>query len=104
IGADDRHAQGIWLFGSIARGEATATSDIDLALVVSGGDWHDVVVALSDLIRRRLGNDCDGVVVDAERLVWPINSEDPLAASLLHEAIALAGDDVSTVARAGVGA
>ena|SRR5699024_8400258 len=102
IGADDRHAQGIWLFGSIARGEATATSDIDLALVVSGGDWGDIVVALSDLIRRRLGNDCDVVVVDADRLVHPISSEDALAASVLRDAITLAGDDVSTVVRAGV--
>jgi len=104
IGADDRQLRGIWLFGSVARGEATATSDIDVALVVSGGDWSEAVVALSDLIRRRLGNDCDVVVVEADRLVWPVGSEDALAASVLRDAITLAGDDVSTVARAGVSA
>lgn len=92
------------MFWSIARGEATATSDIDLAVVVSGGDWDHVTVELSDVIRRRLGNECDVVIIDAQRLVSPIDSDDPLIASLLRDAVALAGEDVSAVARAGVGA
>lgn len=91
----------IWLFGSIARGEPTAASDIDLAVVVSAGGWDSVAAELSDLIRRRLGNACDVVIVEAERLASAVNSDDTLMASLRADAIVLAGDDVMTLQRTG---
>lgn len=101
LGTSDRQPRGIWLFGSIARGEPSGASDIDLALVVSAGEWDDIAGDLSHLVRRRLGNACDVVIVDAQRLASPIDPDDTLIASLLEDAIALAGEDVSTLERAG---
>jgi predicted nucleotidyltransferase len=49
----------VW-FGSIARGEASAASDIDLAFTAPNG-WNDRV-EMADAVRTRLGNDC-GVLV-----------------------------------------
>jgi predicted nucleotidyltransferase len=45
------------LFGSIARGEASAASDIGLAVIAPNG-W-DRRVEMADAVRTRLGNDCD---------------------------------------------
>ncbi len=58
--AVDHDVQAVLLFGSIARGEATANSDIDLA-VIAGPGW-DGQVALEDTIRQQLGNSCDVLV------------------------------------------
>jgi len=52
------------LFGSIARGEATTTSDVDLAVIGPVG-W-DGRTELEDAVRLRLGNDCDVLVFTRE--------------------------------------
>lgn len=49
-----------YLFGSVARGQATPRSDIDLAVVAPDRDPDDVVARLSaveELVRRRFGNE-----------------------------------------------
>lgn len=49
-----------YLFGSVARGEATPRSDIDLAVVAPAREPDDVVARLSaveELVRRRFGNE-----------------------------------------------
>lgn len=56
----------IVLFGSYARGEATADSDVDLMVVVDGAAPHDLGLS----IRRQVECDfaLDLLVVDAKRL------------------------------------
>lgn len=49
-----------YLFGSVARGEATPRSDIDVAVISPGRDADDLIERLSaveDLVRRRFGNE-----------------------------------------------
>ena len=52
--------QAVGLFGSIARGEGSAASDVDLAVIAPNG-W-DRRVEMTDAVRTLLGNDCDVLV------------------------------------------
>lgn len=79
--------QAVILFGSIARGEATISSDIDLA-VIAPADW-DGRVDLQDAVRARLGNDCDVLVLTPEALRPP--GVEPVVHDVLTEGIALIG-------------
>lgn len=78
------------LFGSIARGDATATSDVDLA-VIAPDEW-DGRAALEDAVRSRLGNSCDILVFTAEQFARLAQSRDePVIADILADGIALVG-------------
>jgi predicted nucleotidyltransferase len=83
----DDHA--VILFGSIARGEATPDSDIDLAVIAPSG-W-DKRVELEDSVRARLGNDCDVLVfteVEFDRLA---TSGEPVVRDIIRDGVALIG-------------
>jgi len=83
----DVHA--VILFGSIARGEATPDSDIDLAVIAPSG-W-DKRVELEDSVRARLGNDCDVLVfteVEFDRLA---TSGEPVVRDIIRDGVALIG-------------
>ena len=83
-------AESVILFGSLARGEATVSSDIDLA-VLAGEDW-DGRAELEDSVRARLGNDCDVVVFTPERFQrLAISGEEPVVAEILADGVALVG-------------
>jgi predicted nucleotidyltransferase len=58
--AIDSHVHTVLLFGSIARGEAGVDSDLDLAVIASP-EWGGRS-ELEDMVRTRLGNDCDVLV------------------------------------------
>lgn len=76
-------ARNVRIFGSVARGTDTATSDIDL-LVDVGDDYWAGLAGLSDL-RTAIG-DCLGERVD----VWaPPYMREPVIASALAEAVHL---------------
>ena len=81
--------QTLILFGSIARGEATNNSDVDLAVVAPAG-W-DGRAALEDAVRSRLGNDCDVVVLTPEEFVDRPGTTEPVVRDILREGVALIG-------------
>jgi hypothetical protein len=93
------------LFGSAARGDGDATSDIDLLLVrpddVAEDDspWADQV----DRLRRHVviwtGNRCHAFQVDRQRLAEHVEAGDPLVASWLHDGIPLTGNDLRNTLR-----
>lgn len=78
------------LFGSIARGEPTAESDVDLAVLASPG-W-DGQSDLEDAVRARLGNDCDVLAFTPEEFgrLAAIDDE-PVVAEILADGLVLLG-------------
>ncbi|MBP8918641.1 MAG: nucleotidyltransferase domain-containing protein [Micropruina sp.] len=83
-------AVAVILFGSVARGEADATSDIDLAVLASP-DW-DGRSDLEDSVRTRLGNDCDVLLFTPDefnRLV--ASGEEPVVNEILADGVVLVG-------------
>src|ERR1700678_3347019 len=81
--------QAIILFGSVARGEARAESDIDLAVIAPAG-W-DGRVDLEDGVRRRLGNDCDALVFTIEDFARLAAAHEPVVDEILVDGIPLIG-------------
>jgi predicted nucleotidyltransferase len=82
-------ARAVILFGSIARGEATTDSDIDLAVIAPSG-W-DRRVELEDSVRARLGNDCDVLVFTQAEFDRLATSGEPVVSDILRDGIALIG-------------
>ena len=86
------------VFGSVARGESTADSDVDVALVlheaVSTGERDAVVDELVDLVQTRSGNTAQVFCIDRAELADMVRSEDPLVRSWLADARTLAGPDL----------
>ena len=81
--------QTVILFGSIARGDATADSDIDLAVIASS-KWEGRI-ELEDTIGTKLGNDCEVLLfTDAEFKSLAANGE-PVVSDILRDGIALFG-------------
>lgn len=78
--------EAVVVFGSVARGEATETSDVDLA-VIGASNWQGKT-DLEDAVRSRLGNDCDVLVFTTEQFT---KSTEPVVADILNEGVALVG-------------
>lgn len=85
----DDDVQAVLLFGSIARGEATPDSDIDLAVIAPPG-W-DHRVELEDSVRRHLGNDCDVLVMTEDEFNRLAASGEPVVSDILRDGVALVG-------------
>ena len=78
------------LFGSVARGEATADSDVDL-VVLAAPDW-DGRSELEDVVRARLGNDCDVLVFTPEQFSrLAATGDEPVVAEILADGVVLVG-------------
>ncbi|CAL8968028.1 hypothetical protein TESS_TESS_01559 [Tessaracoccus sp. O5.2] len=78
------------LFGSVARGEATAESDVDLAVLAPSG-WEGRT-ELEDAVRTRLGNDCDVLVFTPEEFGRLAGSgEEPVVAQIVADGVVLLG-------------
>ena len=78
------------LFGSVARGEASAESDVDLAVVAPSG-WEGRT-ELEDVVRARLGNDCDVLVFTPEEFGRLAGSgEEPVVAQIVADGVVLLG-------------
>ena len=86
----DPDVQAVLLFGSIARGEATVDSDIDLA-VIADRDWQGKV-NLEDTVRTRLGNDCDVLAFTSAEFTQLAHDGEPVVIDILRHGIALIGD------------
>jgi predicted nucleotidyltransferase len=80
--------QTVILFGSVARGESTDASDIDLAVIAPAG-W-DGRSDLEDTVRARLGNDCGVLVLTPDDFTPPAAGE-PVVQDILSHGVALLG-------------
>ena len=89
--------EALWLFGSAARGEGTANSDIDLLVVrpsTIGGDdptWRRQLDGLAERVSAWSGNDCQMLEYSSGELTALVDADDPLIEDLRREAIALVG-------------
>ncbi|MFN3007547.1 nucleotidyltransferase domain-containing protein [Mycolicibacterium wolinskyi] len=91
------------LFGSAARGDGDATSDIDILLIrpddVPNEDplWDKQVDDLRERVWKWTGNRCHAFELDRHRLAEHVVAKDPLVDALLRDAIDLAGRDLGTI-------
>lgn len=85
----DSSVKAVILFGSIARAEATSTSDIDLAIIASS-TWDDRV-KLQDTIKQRLGNNCDILVFTEAEFTHLSAKGEPVVADIIRDGVALIG-------------
>ena len=81
--------EAVIVFGSVARGEAKAGSDIDLAVIAQSG-W-DGGIDLEDAVRKRLGNDCDVLVFTAKEFRSLAAAHEPVVDEILVDGIPLIG-------------
>lgn len=81
--------EAVIVFGSVARGEAHAGSDIDLA-VIAQPSWEGRV-DLEDAVRKRLGNDCNVLVFTAEDFASLAATREPVIDEILIDGIPLIG-------------
>jgi predicted nucleotidyltransferase len=86
VGSD---VDAVLLFGSIARGEATEASDVDLA-VIAGAGWSRRV-ELEDIVRARLGNECDVLVLTPAEFAERALEAEPVVADIVRDGVALVG-------------
>lgn len=86
----DADVQAVIVFGSVARGEATPTSDVDLAVLAPSG-WAGRV-PLEDAVRTRLGTSCDVLVFSPDEFDRLARSgEEPVVRQIIIDGIALVG-------------
>jgi predicted nucleotidyltransferase len=86
VGSD---VESVVVFGSIARGEASLGSDIDLA-VIAGPGW-DRSSDLEDAVRTRVGNGCDVLVFTPDRFQQLAAAGEPVVSDILRDGVALVG-------------
>lgn len=91
------------LFGSMARGEDTMTSDIDLLIVrpasVSFDDpaWASYVADLAAQVGRWCGSPCEVLEYSQLEIEQLSIAGDPLIESLRHEGVTMAGVDLRQI-------
>jgi predicted nucleotidyltransferase len=86
VGSD---VESVIVFGSIARGEASRESDIDLAVIASPG-W-DGRADLEDAARTSVGNPCDVLVFTPSQFRRLARSGEPVVSDILRDGAALIG-------------
>lgn len=87
--AIDSDVQAVIVFGSVARGEATPESDIDLAVIASSA-W-DKRVELQDTVRVRLGNQCDVLCFTEPEFGRLADAGEPVVSDIVRDGVALVG-------------
>jgi predicted nucleotidyltransferase len=90
---------GAMLYGSVARGDATAESDIDI-LAVWGDTVEDelqaiIVADASDRIARLSGNPAQIIAMTRSELEALVDADDPFVQSLRREGRRIAGAELS---------
>ena len=91
------------LFGSAARGDGDASSDVDVLLVKPDLDasddenWEDQVDRLRAAVAALTGNRCQALVVTRDRIAEHIEASDPLVDAWLHDGVHLVGDELPEV-------
>jgi len=85
----DSSVSAVLLFGSVARGEATSRSDIDLA-VITTSPW-DKRTDLQLAVTNRLGTNCDVIVLTQAELDNMAAHGEPVVTDILRDGIVLYG-------------
>ena len=97
------------LFGSVARGEAGPTSDIDVLIVrpldvaVDDPQWAEDVATIAEELQRWTGAACNVLEYDAAELDHLAREGDPLVDALVRDGVTLAGVDVGQIVGAFAG-
>jgi len=94
----DQRVQSVILFGSVARGEASDRSDIDLA-VITISEW-DGQADLRDAVQRRMGCSCDVLVQTRARFDELARAGEPVIVDILRDGFAVYGERLSTMRKA----
>lgn len=81
--------EAVIVFGSVARGDAHAGSDIDL-VVIAPATW-DGRADLQQQVQERLGNDCDVLHLTREHFELAPEDREPVVAEVLRDGVALVG-------------
>ena len=93
----DPAADGVWLFGSVAKGDGGPDSDVDILAVrndrVEADDprWLAQLDCLSQAVTRWTGNDCRIVEYSAEEIARLVGDDEPLVRSIRSEGIRITG-------------
>jgi predicted nucleotidyltransferase len=93
------------LFGSAARGDGDASSDIDILLIRADEvtedhpTWAEQVDRLRGDVAIWTGNRCQAFELDRRRLAEHVRVQDPLIDAWLRDAIPLAGRDLRNTLR-----
>ena len=88
-GAVGSDVEAVIVFGSIARGQASRDSDIDLAVSASPG-W-DGRSDLEDAVRTSVGNGCDVLAFTPDQFQQLAGSGEPVVSDILRDGLALIG-------------
>jgi hypothetical protein len=88
-GAVGSDVESVIVFGSIARGQASRDSDIDLAVIASRG-W-DGRSDLVDAVRTGVGNGCDVLAFTADQFQQLAASGEPVVSDILRDGLPLIG-------------
>jgi predicted nucleotidyltransferase len=86
VGAD---IEAVIVFGSVARGEASEGSDIDLA-VIAGPEW-DGSADLQDAVGTSMGNGSDVLVFTPSQFQQLPRSGEPVVSDILRDGFAIIG-------------
>lgn len=81
--------EAVVVFGSVARGQAHVDSDIDIA-VIAPNTWPGRA-ELQDVVRTRLGNNCDVLHFSVEEFTRAPEAREPVVAEILRDGIPLLG-------------
>ncbi len=90
-------ADGIWLFGSIARGDGGSNSDVDILAIrndrveADEAGWLIQLDRLAQAVASWTGNDCRIVEYSADEIAHLIKDDDPLVRSIRSEGIRITG-------------
>lgn len=84
-----RGVEAVIVFGSVARGEVHADSDVDL-VVIAPAAW-DGRAKLQEEVHERLGNHCDVLHLTADHFKLAPEDREPVVSEILRDGIALVG-------------
>jgi predicted nucleotidyltransferase len=96
------------LFGSFARGQGDADSDIDLLVIPCpdadlGDEWNDQLDALAAKVYAWTGNRLEHVVLTRDRLRAAFKAGEPIVASWLEEGQTVLGAPLEPLAQEATG-
>jgi predicted nucleotidyltransferase len=84
-----RDVEAVIVFGSVARGDPHADSDVDLA-VIAPEAW-DGRAELQQQVHERLGNNCDVLHLTGDHFKLAPEDREPVVSEILLDGIALVG-------------
>ena len=84
-----RDVEAVIVFGSVARGDAHADSDVDL-VVIAPEAWEGRA-ELQQQVHERLGNDCDVLHLTGDHFKLAPADREPVVSEILRDGIALVG-------------